>query len=234
MRMNCLAFLSLLFTLLPFHLQSISTGTAYIHRSCNSTDDPKLCCKTLSRYPRVVQSNPARLARVAISVSHSHVNGVAAYLSNIINSREVSPTPIKDCADFLSDATEEIGDSLGQMREMGEDPGAPDFGSNVSNVETWMSAAFAYEELCKDELEYVTDVEMKKDLFDRVHHVQKITLNALGFAIEEECEHIRNILKMYEIASGQKVNLQKSSVFYSPNTKDDTKQAISLQYHPYG
>ncbi|XP_038716465.1 pectinesterase inhibitor 10-like [Tripterygium wilfordii] len=173
-------FLSLLFTLLPFHLQSISTGTDYIRRSCNSTDYPKLCFRTLSRYARVVQSDPARLARVAVSVTHSYVHGVAAYLSNI--SHEVDATPIKDCVGFLSDAAEEIGDSLGQMREMGKDPGAPGFRFNVSNVETWMSAAFTYQDNCKDELEDVRDIaEVKKDVFDRVDRVLKITSNALAF-----------------------------------------------------
>lgn len=155
MKIPCLVLLlSLLFTftLLPLYLQSISTVQHptisncedYIYRSCNTTEDLKLCYRTLSRYAGVVQSDPARLARVAVSVSHSHVRGAAGYLSSIgitITREEVdlgdtsTATSVEDSAYYLKEAAEEISDSLGEMREMGP-PEAPGFKLKVSNVET--------------------------------------------------------------------------------------------------
>ncbi|PRQ44344.1 hypothetical protein RchiOBHm_Chr3g0478201 [Rosa chinensis] len=42
-----------------------------------------------------------------------------------------------------------------------------------------------------------------------------------GSATEEECQQFRNILYAYEIASGQRVNLQKSNVAFSKNVSMD-------------
>ena len=40
-------------------------------------------------------------------------------------------------------------------------------------------------------------------------------------ATSQECQHLMNILQLYEAASGQKINADKSSVFFSNNTPDD-------------
>ena len=42
----------------------------------------------------------------------------------------------------------------------------------------------------------------------------------------EECHMLRSILMEYEEASGQKVNTDKSSIFFSPNTAQATKDEI--------
>ncbi|KAL0004281.1 hypothetical protein SO802_011842 [Lithocarpus litseifolius] len=41
-----------------------------------------------------------------------------------------------------------------------------------------------------------------------------------------ECQELKRILQRYETASGQKINTDKSSVFFSPNTHQDTKETI--------
>ena len=41
-----------------------------------------------------------------------------------------------------------------------------------------------------------------------------------------ECQVLKSILRRYEEASGQKINIDKSSVFFSPNTNHDTKNEI--------
>ena len=43
-----------------------------------------------------------------------------------------------------------------------------------------------------------------------------------------ECEQIKNILNMYEAASGQMVNKSKTTLFFSRNTDDATKEAIKV------
>ena len=42
----------------------------------------------------------------------------------------------------------------------------------------------------------------------------------------QECQKLVNILNSYEAASGQKINTDKSSVFFSPNTPQERKESI--------
>ena len=45
-------------------------------------------------------------------------------------------------------------------------------------------------------------------------------------AKEQECQKLVDILNSYEVASGQKINTDKSSVFFSPNTPQERKESI--------
>ena len=42
----------------------------------------------------------------------------------------------------------------------------------------------------------------------------------------QECQNLINILQLYEAASGQKINADKSSVFFSNNTSDDRRTEV--------
>ena len=42
----------------------------------------------------------------------------------------------------------------------------------------------------------------------------------------EECEKIKELLATYEAASGQVVNKEKTTLFFSKNTSDATQEAI--------
>ncbi len=42
----------------------------------------------------------------------------------------------------------------------------------------------------------------------------------------EECQELKQILQKYENTSGQKINTDKSSIFFSPNIDPNTKEAI--------
>ena len=41
-----------------------------------------------------------------------------------------------------------------------------------------------------------------------------------------ECSKLKEIPSMYELASGQKINTDKSSIFFSPNTSQELKDEI--------
>ena len=43
---------------------------------------------------------------------------------------------------------------------------------------------------------------------------------------EEECQHLCELLSQYEQASGQAINRQKTTLFFSRNTKTEVKVAI--------
>ena len=45
-------------------------------------------------------------------------------------------------------------------------------------------------------------------------------------ATVKECHHLMNLLECYELASGQAINRQKTSIFFSKNTRLEVKQDI--------
>lgn len=54
------------------------------------------------------------------------------------------------------------------------------FRFQMSNVQTWMSAALTEEETCTDGFEDVPEGTVKTDVCDRVSYVKKFTSNALA------------------------------------------------------
>ena len=52
--------------------------------------------------------------------------------------------------------------------------------------------------------------------------------NSLLFyrANQNESQEIMHILKQYEVASGQRVNMEKSSIFFSSNTSERAKNLV--------
>ena len=45
-------------------------------------------------------------------------------------------------------------------------------------------------------------------------------------ANSQECQQLIEILHLYEVASGQKINTNKSSVFFSANTEEEKKNEV--------
>ncbi|KAL5052526.1 hypothetical protein RYX36_033208 [Vicia faba] len=198
-RPHHLFLLSIIFFAFTFsYLQSaIATGeqppttgndgdTEFIRSSCNTTLYPDICYTSLSRYANAVQQNPGQLARIAIAVSFSKVHRTASYLYNLTrvadyggNSR--AALALHDCFSNLNDAVDEIRGSIKQMRQIGSAGASADsFLFQMSNVQTWMSAALTDEETCTDGFQDVENCPMKTDVNDRVTKVKKFTSNALA------------------------------------------------------
>ncbi|XP_061344960.1 21 kDa protein-like [Gastrolobium bilobum] len=159
----------------------------FIRTSCNTTLYPKVCYSSLSRHANDVQQNPSQLARVAIAVSLVKVQSTASYLSNLTLEADNSPAAkaVHDCFSKLDDAVDQIRDSLEQMRQIGSSgagDGTSSFQFQMSNVQTWMSAAITNEETCMDGLNDVSEGPVKTDVSRRVTKVKKITSNALALA----------------------------------------------------
>ncbi|GAU31461.1 hypothetical protein TSUD_72420 [Trifolium subterraneum] len=160
--------------------------TEYIRSSCNTTLYPDICYTSLSRYANAVQQNPGQLARIAIAVSFSKVHRTASYLSNLTRVADYSGNSraalaLHDCFSNLDDAVDEIRGSIKQMRQLGAaGSGTDSFLFQMSNVQTWMSAALTDEETCTDGFQDVEDCPMKSDVENRVTKVKKFTSNALA------------------------------------------------------
>ncbi|KAF8398969.1 hypothetical protein HHK36_014834 [Tetracentron sinense] len=159
-----------------------SEAVDFIRTSCGATLYPELCYTSLSRYANAVQQSPAQLARIAVAVSLSKARRMASYVSNLSRQIENGAEPrataaLHDCFDTFGDAVDQIRNSLMQMRHL--NPGES-FGFQMSNVQTWMSAALTNEDTCTDGFEEVTDGPMKSDVCNRVVKVTKVTSNALA------------------------------------------------------
>ncbi|XP_020220210.1 pectinesterase inhibitor 7 [Cajanus cajan] len=158
----------------------------FIRTSCNTTLYPDVCYTSLSRYANAVQQNPAQLARVAIAVSLAKVHRAASHLSNLTRDADYAATAraalaLRDCFSNLGDAADEIRGSLKQMRQIGAaGSGGASFLFQMSNVQTWMSAALTDEETCTEGFQDVADCPVKTDVCDRVSSVKKLTSNALA------------------------------------------------------
>ncbi|CAH8388904.1 unnamed protein product [Eruca vesicaria subsp. sativa] len=153
----------------------------FIRTSCNATLYPDVCFTSLSGYASAVQDNPARLAKLAIGVSLSRAKHTATYLSKLSRAAAASPA-VHDCVSNVGDAVEQMHGSLQQLREMNHRrPGAPAFRFQMSNVQTWMSAALTDEETCTDGItEEMEEGETKTAICERVADVKRFTSNALA------------------------------------------------------
>ncbi|KAL2342462.1 hypothetical protein Fmac_003747 [Flemingia macrophylla] len=160
----------------------------FIRSSCNSTLYPDVCYTSLSRYANAVQQKPGQLARVAIAVSLAKVHRAASHLSNLTRDADYAGSSraslaLRDCFSNLGDAADEIRGSLKQMREIGGSSSSSSSSSflfQMSNVQTWMSAALTDEETCTDGFQDVAECPVKTDVCDRVSSVKKFTSNALA------------------------------------------------------
>ena len=138
---------------------------------------------SLSRYANAVQSSPAQLAKVAIGVSLSNAKHIAAFVSNLSHHADYSSdhraaAALHDCFSNFDDAVDQIRDSLSQMKALGSGPGSVRF--QMSNVQTWMSAALTDQETCTDGFQDVPDGSVKSNLVKRAEKVKKVTSNALA------------------------------------------------------
>ncbi|KAF4360838.1 hypothetical protein F8388_015161 [Cannabis sativa] len=170
-----------------------TNGSDFIRTSCGTTLYPDLCFSSLSRYAAAVGKDPAHLARAAVSLSLSKTKHMAAYVSNVTRLADYgsgatagnprAAAALHDCYSNFDDAVDEIRGSLRQMRHInvvGAVAGGEVFRFQMSNVQTWMSAALTDQETCTDGFEDVSDCPVKADVIDRATEVKKHTSNALA------------------------------------------------------
>lgn len=207
---NSLLSLSLLLLLLLFILLSSTLSSAaanypttapgpttnpfaFIRSSCNATLYPDLCYASLSHYADAIQQDPAHLARVAIGVSLVRAHLAQARFSNLTRRADYGPDPraasaLRDCRSVFADAVGQMRGSLKQMRQLGLGSGYG-YGSSrseeevrfqLSNVQTWMSAALTNEDTCSDGFGDVEDGPLKEEVCEKVADVRELTSNALA------------------------------------------------------
>lgn len=180
----------------PYSASFVASPTAtedteFIRNSCQTTMYPQLCYASLSGYASAVQQDTGRLARVAIGVSLKKAKRMAAYVNNLSRQADYgadhrAAAALHDCFSTLGDSVDQMRDSLQQMKQLGSGAGAGASGSaeelrfQLSNVQTWMSAAETNEDTCVDGFDDVAEGPLKSDVYDGIVKVKQVTSNALA------------------------------------------------------
>ncbi|KAK4409720.1 Pectinesterase inhibitor 3 [Sesamum angolense] len=106
------------------------------------------------------------------------------YVANLSRQADYAAEPraasaLHDCFSLLGDAVDQIRGSVKQMRRLKSGAGE-ELRFQLSNVQTWMSAALTNEDTCVDGFEDVEEGALKSDVCDRTLKVKEVTSNALA------------------------------------------------------
>ncbi|XP_050376993.1 pectinesterase inhibitor 3 [Argentina anserina] len=180
----------LLLLRLPFLLLTFSHSTAarktshnattssshLVRTSCQHASYPSLCLHTLSTSPA---QTPRDLAQAAVSVSLSRTRKVSAFLSQLSRSTSSSSpkrqrVSISDCVEQVSDSVDELSRTLEELHHLHEET----FRWQMSDAQTWVSAALTNEDTCLDGFQDV-DGKVKADVKRKITDAARVTSNAL-------------------------------------------------------
>lgn len=169
--------------LLLFLLFSAAAGRKaqddIVRSSCVHASYPKLCLQTLSACSAQACKTPRDLAQAAVKVSLARARRISSYLAQVpaagANTRQQAA--LRDCAEQISDTVDDLSKTLGELKHLGERGEA--FQWQMSNAQTWVSAALTNEDTCLDGIPYVDDDKIKSEVRRKIKNVAKVTSNAL-------------------------------------------------------
>ncbi|KAF8380468.1 hypothetical protein HHK36_027954 [Tetracentron sinense] len=121
----------------------------FVRTSCNSTTYPQLCYSSLSSYASAIQSSPKLLTQTAISVSLATARNASTMMSKLSKSRGMKPREVGamiDCVEEISECVEQLQKSVEKMSHVG----GFKFVVQMSDIQTWVSAALTDEDTCME------------------------------------------------------------------------------------
>ena len=140
---------------------------------------PNICIRTLSSYTGPAKT-PKDLAQAAVKVSPSRANRVSNYLAQVSEAEDLKISKrqrgaLSDCVEQISESVEELRQTLSELKHLRVET----FRWQMSDAETWVSAALTYEDTCLDGFQGVDGNKLKSDVKRKVRNVGKVTSNAL-------------------------------------------------------
>ncbi|KAL3825471.1 hypothetical protein ACJIZ3_021500 [Penstemon smallii] len=146
-----------------------------ITKSCIHASYPNICLRTLSSYGGAA-TTLTDLAQASVKITLSQARDTLNFLSNLkdkSNGREQGA--LADCVDQMGDSVEELSKTLSALHHLRR---GDDFRWQMSNAETWVSAALTNEETCVDGFKEI-DGKIRSDVRRRITNVARVTSNAL-------------------------------------------------------
>jgi pectinesterase inhibitor-like protein len=183
--MTILPFLMFLFVLFLSILSNTSQFTIDnakddLKEACSVTQYKTLCIHTLKHFADEAGRSPSKWARAAVSVTIGEVKSVQAYILKLKSNKKIkgrNRVAILDCEELFGYALDELHKSLGLLRRLTKTT----FGTQIGDLETWISAAITDQQTCVDGFELESKTEKKiKLLQKKVQNVSYITSNALA------------------------------------------------------
>ncbi|GER40434.1 plant invertase/pectin methylesterase inhibitor [Striga asiatica] len=146
-----------------------------VEKSCVHASYPDLCLRTLSTYGGASASTPRELAQVAVRVSLAHVRQASDFLSDLKAGGRRERSALTDCVEQMADSVEELSRTLAALRRLRR---GAEFRWQMSNAETWVSAALTNEDTCLDGFREIGG-KVRSDVHRKITNVARVTSNAL-------------------------------------------------------
>ncbi|KAK4418131.1 Pectinesterase inhibitor 6 [Sesamum alatum] len=171
-----------LITFLPSRASRNQNGDSYVRDACSVTRYRDLCIRSLSPFSNTAKHNPSRWARAGVSVALAEAKRVARYLATLKRNKDGgrirgrNRIAVSDCVECFEDTLDNLHRSLYVLRKLS----VREFGSQVDDVVTWVSAALTDEDTCLDGFDEEKGGKRVKPLINRVSNVTYMTSNALA------------------------------------------------------
>ncbi|KAJ7977569.1 21 kDa protein [Quillaja saponaria] len=150
----------------------------YVRDACSVTRYKDLCAHSLASFSNIAKRSPTKWARAGVSVTIAEVKIVAADLKKLKRNwymRGRNRVALSDCIDCFSDALDELHRSLGVLRWLSKTT----FGTQMGDINTWISAALTDEDTCLDGFEGQKGKRIRLPQ-NQVLNATYITCNALA------------------------------------------------------
>ncbi|KDP33962.1 hypothetical protein JCGZ_07533 [Jatropha curcas] len=146
-----------------------------VRSSCLHASYPDLCIRTLSSCSGSANT-PRDIAQAAVNVSVERARGVSKNLNALSAGLKTKRerVALSDCVEQISDTVDELSSTLSELKHLRGET----FQWQMSNAETWVSAALTNENTCLDGFEEV-ESKVKGDVKRQITNVARVTSNAL-------------------------------------------------------
>ncbi|KAJ4870851.1 Plant invertase/pectin methylesterase inhibitor superfamily protein [Raphanus sativus] len=152
-----------------------------VHSSCVHASYPSLCIRTLSTYSGPTITNRRELAQAAVKVSLSHAEAAAKKLAAVRETvgKKREKAAVVDCVEMIGDSVDELSRTLSALKRLRVSGGSVnEFRWQMSNAQTWASAALTDDDTCLDGFQGI-DGEVKSEVKEWMTKVARVTSNAL-------------------------------------------------------
>lgn len=153
----------------------------FIKTACNVTLYPEVCFSSLSSYPGSLKAKQSDLAKAAVTVSLVNARNISVWAAGLkkrsARMNEGESAALKDCIGNFRDTAYEISVSLAQLKHLRP----KNFQFQMSNVQTWMSAALTDQDSCLNGFQDLNaSGQVTALVTDRVQNVCRLISNALA------------------------------------------------------
>lgn len=155
---------------------------SYVREACSVTQYQDICIRSLSSFSNTARRSPVRWARAGVAVALSEAKSIAQYLQKLKRDGQMhgkrQRIALSDCTECLQDSVDNLHRCLGILRVLTR---KGQFGLEINDLITWMSAALTDEDTCLDGLEGVK-AKLVKQIRQKVLTVTYLTSNALALS----------------------------------------------------